>query len=117
MVGGVGTVFHYSILIVLVEQFKLGALASSIAGSIGGALVNFVLSHQVVFKSKKKLSNTAPRFFSVVIVGIMINALLMYAFVHRLAIGYITAQLMATAIVLMNNYFLNAYWTFKKPKS
>jgi putative flippase GtrA len=114
LMGSIGTIFHYSILLLFVEYFNLSALIGSIVGSICGAMVNFVLSHQVVFRSKLRLTKTAPRFFFVVSVGLTLNAALMYVFVQRLLIGYLMAQLAATAAVLLFNYGLNSIWTFNK---
>ena len=111
--GSIGTLFHYAVLLLLVEYFGCTALVGSIAGSICGAIVNFILNHHIVFQSKLRLTKTAPRFFSVVSVGILLNALLMYILVQRLLMPYFLAQLLTTAIVLLFNYFLNAVWTFK----
>jgi putative flippase GtrA len=114
IMGAVGTIFHYLVLILSVEYFGLSPMVGTVSGSICGAIVNFVLSHQVVFRSELRFSETAPRFFSVVFVGLTLNAVLMYFLVQRLSVGYIFAQLMTTAVVLLLNYALNSFWTFNQ---
>ncbi|MEC5216784.1 putative flippase GtrA [Actimicrobium sp. GrIS 1.19] len=112
LVGAAGTLVHYSILLLLVEQFRFHAITGSIVGSVAGAVINFILNHRVTFRSTAAYSKTAPSFFAIAAVSLLLNAALMYVLVDLFSVRYIVAQLVTTSLILSSNYFLNAILTF-----
>ena len=114
--GAVGTAAHYLVLVVLVSGFGLVAVAGSVAGSIVGALINYLINYFWTFRSRHGHRHAFPRFMAVAAVGLAVNAATMALLTEVLAVHYLMAQLMATAVVLLMGFFLNATWTFGRTR-
>ncbi|RJP70516.1 MAG: GtrA family protein [Comamonadaceae bacterium] len=114
--GAVGTTAHYLVLVVLVSGFGLAAVAGSVAGSIVGALINYLINYFWTFGSRHGHRHAFPRFMAVAAVGLAVNAATMALLTEVLAVHYLIAQLMATAVVLLMGFFLNANWTFGRTR-
>lgn len=112
VVGALGTLVHYAILFVTVSVFGRDPVLGTVLGASAGAITNFLLNHRLTFRSDKGLGETAPRFFAVAALGLAVNALVMYILSTRLSLHYLLAQVVATGLVLVLNYILNAIWTF-----
>lgn len=112
LVGVVGTAAHYIVLVVLVELLALNAVASSAAGALCGALVNYLLNHRFTFRSAMPHGKTLPRFLTVATAGFAINALIMYLGVEVAQMYYLLVQILATGMVLVWNFVANKLWTF-----
>lgn len=112
-VGIIGTVIHYLTLVLLVHYANIYPVAGSGAGFAFGAVVNYFLNYHVTFKSKKAHGHAMPRFFSVALVGLGLNTLIMIAGVELLRLHYLISQFIATGIVLLWNFIGNRFWTFK----
>ena len=106
--GAVGTACHFAVLLVTVHV--LGPVLASTLGAILGCIVNYVLSRQLVFASTTSYARSFPRFVSVAILGIAVNAAIMAAFVDTLPL--LLSQALATSTVLLLGYTLNNRWTF-----
>lgn len=113
-VGAIGTVGHYSTLILMVEVGKVDAVISSASGFLVGAIINYILNYYLTFRSKSKHLVTMAKFFFVAILTGSCNVLVMYFTVNYLMINYLLSQIMATTIILIINYLANLLWTFKK---
>lgn len=111
-VGAIGTLFHYLTLVTLVHSGGLSPLYASTAGFCVGACVNYVLNYNYTFNSNKKHSETLVKFMLVALIGLAINALIMYIGTEWLQIHYILVQIVATGIVLLSNFSFNKLWTF-----
>lgn len=112
-VGGIGTGGHYLTLVALVETGLLSAVPASVAGFTVGALINYVLNYRFTFRSTKSHHEAMSKFFSVAILGAIINTLLMHVGVNILHFYYLVAQILATGLVLLFNFLINKLWTFR----
>lgn len=112
MAGAVGTLAHYALLLGLVEGFGASAMAGTAAGSLLGALVNYVLSRRLVFASVRRHREALPRFLLVAASSLLLNAMLMFAMVETFGWHYLPSQVLTTALLLLWNYVANARWTF-----
>lgn len=115
VVGGTGTSFHFLILIILVRLAGSDPVMASIWGSIGGALVNYILNYHWTFKSNKLHRKALPMFLMVAFSCLALNAAIMTVIINIYGIQYILSQIIATAIVLLWNFGANKAWTFKQP--
>ena len=113
LVGAVGTIGHYTVLLTLVEIFAVEVVTASVGGFVVGALINYTLNRRLVFRSQRAHVEALPRFFAVAGVGLIGNALLMGLLTYRMEIPYIVAQLVTTAILLVWHFSANALWTFR----
>ena len=106
--GAVGTAAHFMVLFATLHL--LGPVAASTLGAIVGCVINYFLARQYVFASTTSCARSLPRFASVAIVGIAINAMIINAFVGVLPIAL--SQVVASGTVLLLGYTLNKRWTF-----
>ena len=112
--GAIGTAVQYVILIVLVQLAWSGAVAASFIGFVCGALVNYFLSHRYVFSSNLPHREAVLKFFTVAVVGLGINTMIMVAGVQMLNLHYLLVQVIATGLVLAWNFAGNKSWTFRE---
>lgn len=113
-VGAVGTVVHYSALIVAVQFLLVSPVPASVIGFILGGIVNYYLNYRITFKSNKKHYETFSKFFSIAFVGLLINTALMTLFVEIFNWYYLISQIITTGLVLIWNFAGNKLWTFKE---
>ena len=106
--GAIGTAAHFMVLFATLRL--LGPVAASTLGAIVGCIINYFLARQYVFASTTSCARSLPRFASVAIVGIAINAMIINAFVGVLPIAL--SQVVASGTVLLLGYTLNKRWTF-----
>ncbi len=111
LVGAIGTVVHYATMAKLIEMMSMPVLSTTI-GALLGALVNFILCRQWVFKdSASPARNGLFRFSLVALICALANAYVV-GILYRL-IGIWPAQLVATTATLIVGYMLNRFWTFR----
>lgn len=112
-VGGVATLLQYAILILLVEtSVAVPAVASTIGFIISG-MCNYLLNYYFTFGSSAKHQIAAAKFVMVASAGLTLNTTVVYLLTEKLAIYYIFAQILATLIVLLWNFFAHKHWTYK----
>ena len=113
-VGLLGTLVHYAILIALVEIFNISSVTATIWGSLAGAINNYIFNYYWTFSSSDNHWSTAPKFFMIATLGMLLNALLMWIFNHFFGIWYLISQVLATLIVLVFNFIGNRLLIFNK---
>lgn len=111
-VGFTGTVVHYALLLGLVALARLDAMFASTVGAIAGAIANYLLNRRFTFESERRHREALPRFCAVAVVGLGINAAVMWVGVQGLALHYLVAQCLATFAVLFVGYAANSRWAF-----
>lgn len=111
-IGGFCTVVQYIIMWLLTELLSIPPVTSSTVGYIISAILNFQLNKKYTFKSNKNNSETIPRFIMVVLIGVFINGLSLEILIRALSTHYLIAQIGATLITLIWNFFANRIWTF-----
>ena len=111
-IGAIGTAGHYICLILLVERADMAPTPATTVGFIVGAIINYLLNYHITFKSNQHHHVALTKFFIVAAIGAGINMAIMYFATEWLTLHYLLAQIMATAIVLLWNFFINKYWTF-----
>ena len=110
--GAIGTALHYATLTFLVQAMFMGPVAGSTAGAVLGALVNYVLNHRFTFASRRAHGHALPRFATIAVAGIALNAAVLAAMLTVAGSHYLFAQVVATCVVLVAGYFANRTWTF-----
>ena len=113
---GIGTTIGYFLLYVLLIEFaNFDPFWAAVVGYIPGIFISFFLCYYWVFRSSSSIYSTSIRFFTVNIMGYIINFISIYVLVDILSISYVLAQLIAFVIVALHNYLLNYHWTFSSP--
>lgn len=113
LVGIAATPAHYLALVVLVEAFGVAAVTATVAGSALGAWVNYLLNRRFAFRSTKRHRDAFPRFVAVALGTGMLNAVLVHLGADLYGMHYLAAQIVATLIVFLTNFFLHAVWSFR----
>ncbi len=115
VVGGSATVIDFSLLIFLTEVISLHYLLSATISFICANIFNFYFSKKWTFQ------NTSSRYIRQYMVfvlvggtGLVINNYILYFSVENLYIHYILGKVIATALVMIWNFFMNKYVTFGK---
>ena len=110
--GVTATIVTYAVLIAGVEGLHMNAVTASVAGYALGIVVNYILNYQYTFNSERHHKVVFPRFLVVAVLGMLMNAFLMYTGINWLGFHYILAQLFAVAIIFMLSFTANRLWTF-----
>ena len=113
--GVIGTLGHYTVLVVLVQFWAVDPVFASSLGFVVGAVINYILNYHFTFQSRKRHSETLTKFLIVAIIGAGINGFIMYIGVENTRINYMIIQLFATLVVLLWNFIVNSLWTFAHP--
>ena len=111
--GAVGTALHYMVLFALVQSALVGPAKAAMCGAACGAICNYFLNRRFSFRTERSHSDTAPSFFAMVVFGILANGAIV-KFALLLGINYLVAQLCATLIILVLNFFICKLWIFNK---
>jgi putative flippase GtrA len=112
LVGTAATVTTYAVLIFGVEGLHINAVGASVAGYILGIAVNYILNYRYTFGSDQHHHVVIPKFLAVMVVGMFMNAAVMFAGINWLGWHYMLAQLAAVAVVLMLSFTANRLWAF-----
>ena len=112
VIGAIGTAGHFAVLIISVQILSTGPVAGSIAGFLVGAIINYLLNYHVTFKSGIRHLESFPKFFTIAIIGLVLNISIMYIMTQWL--HHLVSQAIATAIVLIWNFLCNRFWTFRE---
>ncbi len=113
--GGSATLLHYSVMALLIFLGIEAAHATAV-GAVCGAVFNYVLQYHYTFKSNKSHLEAIGVYGVTVLVGLLSNEVIFIFFYHYLEQNVIMSQLLATAIVTIQNYLLYKYFVFKGNK-
>ncbi len=111
-IGAIGTIGHYTTLIILVQFWMVDPVVASSIGFVVGAIINYILNYHFTFQSDKRHSEALVKFLIVATIGAGINGFIMYIGVENTSINYLLIQIFATVIVLLWNFIVNKLWTF-----
>lgn len=112
VVGVIGTFLHMGTLAVLVEQFHVDPVWSSVAGFCLALVTSYLLNFFWVFKSSRSHHVAAMRYVVVSLSGLGLSAGIMYAVVDVLNWWYGWGALGTVMLVPLSNFTLNYLWTF-----
>ncbi|MCD9024484.1 GtrA family protein [Cohnella silvisoli] len=114
MVGGLGTLLHFGILILLVESIKMTAVVSSVIGFIIVLAVSYYLNRYWTFSTRIMESHwrNFMKYCVVSLFGLLLNTAIMYVTVELWHIRYLIGQAIVILVVPASNYLLNRSWTF-----
>ena len=116
IVGGSATALQYGLLIVFVQFAGLSpVVATSIAYAIS-SVYNYLLNYYATFKNDGSHRTAATKFLAVAGSGLLINAGIIAA-LTKLGAHYLVAQVVATLVILVWNFVVHKYWTYRDHKS
>lgn len=113
LLGAVGTLAHWTVL-VLGVTFGILPVVSSSLGFVSGAMVNYVLGYHYVFNSNRPHPQTLARFFTIAAIGMGFNGLMLSFAIYGLSLHYLVSQAFSTGVVVLWNFVGNRWWTFRE---
>ena len=114
MVGVLGTLAHYIVLIAGVDGLGQSALLSSSLGFVLGAFINHHFNRRFTFTSEKTYGETLVQFMVSASGLFVLNIALMFLMVNVLAIQYLFAQVITTGAVFLTGFIINKFLVFKR---
>lgn len=121
LVGAIGSVVDFSVLIILKEQLLLNLYVANTFSFTAAVASNFLWNSIWTFRGSfrgRKRHRFIP-FLLVSIIGLGINQGILYLAHESTGLdsyqyGYIVAKVAATVVVMIWNFFANKYWTFRE---
>ena len=114
-VGGAAFLVDYGVLVLLTEVFGMHYLLSATISFILGLITNYLLSVVWVFNNRT-LGNRWAEFavFAIIgVIGLGLNALIMYVCTDKMGIHYMISKIISTVIVFFWNFFARKFVLFK----
>lgn len=111
LVGALATVVHYLIMIALIFNTSLTATTASAVGFAFSTILNYIANAHFTFQRKWVHKRCAPRFLITALIGLAINQAVLILGLHS-SIQLAISQILATLVVVMWSYTVNAVWTF-----
>jgi len=112
-VGLISAVIDFGALFILTDLVGFHYLTSATISFALAATANYWFNRRWTFKSSGKRRKQLPVFFTIAILGLLINNNIIYISVEKLELHYLLGKLIAAAIVTSWNFFGNKYFTFK----
>lgn len=110
--GVIATAAHYTVLVLLIEIARAPPLFSTTAGYCVGIVVSYILNRRYTFKSEAPFAQSFAKFAAFYGVGMFLNGAI-FAALMSIGAWYLVAQVVATAIVMVWNYFGARFVAFR----
>jgi dolichyl-phosphate beta-glucosyltransferase len=115
VVGGIGTGVDIGVLFLMHGILLVPLLPATAIAFFVAVVSNFLGNKFFTFRdTSKRYSEQFIKFLSVSIVGLILTLFLMQLFTVWIGIFYIFSKLLTSGIVLVWNFFANAFWTFRE---
>lgn len=107
-----GTAVHFGLLSILVGLFHAPPVWASTGGAAAGALVIYLMSYFMTFRSTKEHSACLSKFFLVAAFGALVNGSVLSAAMSQMHWSLLPAQMLASGIQFSICFGINRMWTF-----
>lgn len=115
IVGAIGTAVHYTILIALVEGWRLDPVIATTIGFAVAATLGYLLHHHYTFKVRHKLGHGLTGYYFTVTMGLVVNGWIV-AMLIRWGAPYMIAQVVGSSVVMLWNFFVSRAIAFRERK-
>ncbi|MFL6623380.1 MAG: GtrA family protein [Sulfurifustis sp.] len=112
IVGSFGALTYYSVLLAMVEWWRVPVLAATSIAFVLVVVETYVLHYHWTFRSDAAHSAVAPRFVFMTVTGFFLNFAIMYAGVTHARINYLLVQTCAIGVVVTWNFLVSSFWVF-----
>lgn len=111
--GAVGTLLHYAVLFLLVNEYAFTPGIAAMLGGVCGALFNYFVNRKYTFDSNVSHVIALPKYAVMSLASVLISGLIV-SISTTYGIHYIAGQLVATSISLIFNYLVSNRLIFRK---
>lgn len=112
--GGISTMIHMGVVVLLVELTRLHPVPSSAVAFLCAVIVSYLLQRNWTFQAAGSHRRQFVRYFAVTFSGLLLNLLLMYTGVEILKLWYFFALSITVILVSVWSYTLHRRWTFER---
>jgi putative flippase GtrA len=113
MVGLSGVFVDFGTTFICKEIFRVQKYLANTFGFILAATTNYMLNRVWTFQSTNpNIMMEFSRFFIIALIGLMINLLIIWAMTGKFKVNFYVSKLVATLVVTLWNFLINAYYTF-----
>jgi len=113
LVGFSGIFVDFGVTFLGKEIFKIQKYVANTFGFILAATSNYFLNRIWTFHSHNpNIMLEFTRFFIIALIGLLINLLIIWAMTGKFKINFYLSKLVATIVVTLWNFLINAYYTF-----
>ena len=114
IVGASSTIIDWGIYLLLTRTFGLFYLMAKILSFSVAVLNSYIWNRRWTFRSNDPAKlRQFIKFLTISIVGVVLNALIMYLSVDYLYLNDIYGLVFATVIVMFWNFLANKFYTFR----
>ncbi len=113
MVGFSGVFVDFGITYLFKEIVKIQKYVANAIGFTTAATTNYIFNRLWTFHSQNPdVAGEFTRFFMIALIGLGINSLIIFILSGKFKMNFYLAKLIATIIVTLWNFLINAYFTF-----
>ncbi len=113
LVGFSGIFVDFGTTFLCKEIFKIQKYFANSLGFILAATSNYILNRLWTFHSTNpNVMLEFSRFFIIALIGLIINLLIIWAMSGKFKVNFYLSKLVATVVVTLWNFLINAYYTF-----
>jgi putative flippase GtrA len=113
IVGFSGVFVDFGITFIAKEFLKIQKYIANTGGFVVAASSNYILNRIWTFHSTNpKIMLEFTRFFSIALIGLVINLMIIWAMSGKFKVNFYLSKLVATIVVMLWNFLINAYYTF-----
>ncbi len=113
LVGFSGIFVDFGTTFICKEIFKIQKYISNSLGFILAATSNYIMNRIWTFRSTNPdIFSEFSRFFFIALIGLGINLLIIWAMNGKFKVNFYLSKLVATILVTLWNFLINAYYTF-----
>jgi putative flippase GtrA len=113
LVGFSGVFVDFGFTYFFKEVVKLQKYVANAIGFTVAATTNYVLNRIWTFNSHNpQIALEFSRFFLIALIGLAINSAIIWMMNEKFRVNFYLSKLVATLIVTLWNFMINAYFTF-----
>ena len=111
--GLVATAIYFGAVVLLVERVGVAPVPAAVVATMIVIVSSYIINRIFVFNTNRAHSSAFARFVVASLLGIALNAGLMYLATRVLAWPYIAGAVLTTAVVPPLNFLVNYFWAFR----
>ncbi|NCA75844.1 MAG: GtrA family protein [Alphaproteobacteria bacterium] len=113
IVGFSGVFVDFGITFICKEYLKIQKYIANSCGFVMAASSNYLMNRIWTFQSSNpNIALEFTRFFIIALIGLLINLLIIWALTGKFRVNFYLSKLVATIVVTLWNFLINAYYTF-----
>ncbi len=110
--GGSATAAHYLIFWICISVVGISVTIGSAIGYLFGSVVSYLMNYYYTFDSSRPHGAAVVRFYLMVGIGLFINIGAVHMLVKGLSWNPWLAQIFATGVTLVGNFFFSKLFVF-----